>query len=165
MFDTFSKLHANITMKWPACNQNIHVSQKKSNNHSLCICYLKVIQAQLNLWTLLGTLKVVCINSSFFGYFDSLERSTFSELWKNLYHRFFSLSGNKISRYIILSVPNCKLVKNIFIFCLGQSWYDLCILQQWTSLKLRCPTIFVPCKNYKEYCQVAYNLVHLNKHI
>ena len=76
VFDKISKLHPSIKMKWPAVNQNIHVSQKKSNNHSLCICYLKVIQAQLSLSTLLGTLRV-CINSSFFGYFDSLERSTF----------------------------------------------------------------------------------------
>ena len=50
-------------MKWPAGNQNIHVSQKDSNNHILCICYLKVIQAQLSLSTLLGTLRV-CINQA-----------------------------------------------------------------------------------------------------
>ena len=29
VFDKILKLHSNITMKWPAGNQNIHVSQKK----------------------------------------------------------------------------------------------------------------------------------------
>ena len=44
---------------------------------------------------------------------------------------FFSFSGNQISRYITLSVLNCKLVENILhIFCLVQSWYDLRILRQ-----------------------------------
>ena len=46
----------------------------------LCIvCYFKVIDGQVSLSTLLGTLRVY-INSSFFGYFDGLERSTFQEL-------------------------------------------------------------------------------------
>ena len=40
------------------------------------ICYLKVIEGQVNLSTLLGILRV-CINSSFFRYFDVLEGSTF----------------------------------------------------------------------------------------
>ena len=62
-------------MKWPAGNQNIHVSQKNSNTRGLCICYLKVVEGQVSLSTLFSALRV-CINSSFFGYFDGLERST-----------------------------------------------------------------------------------------
>ena len=76
VFDKISKLHSNITMKWPATNLNIHVSQKKSNTCSLCICYLKVIEGQVSLSTLFGTLRV-CINDSLFRYFYGLERSTF----------------------------------------------------------------------------------------
>ena len=34
------------------------------------------IEGQVSLSTLFGTLRV-CINRSFFGYFDGLERSTF----------------------------------------------------------------------------------------
>ena len=52
------------------------LSHKKSNNRSLCICCLKVIEGQISLSTLFGTLRV-SINGSFFGYFDGLERSTF----------------------------------------------------------------------------------------
>ena len=64
-------------MKWPAGNQNIHASQKKSNTRSLCLCYLNALamEGQVSLSTLLGTLRV-CINSSFFGYFDGIEGST-----------------------------------------------------------------------------------------
>ena len=40
VFDNISKFRSNITMKWPADNQNVHVSQKKSDTHSICICYL-----------------------------------------------------------------------------------------------------------------------------
>ena len=40
------------------------------------MCYLKVIEGQVSLSTLCGTLRV-CVNSSFFGYFDGLEKSTF----------------------------------------------------------------------------------------
>ena len=54
------------------------------------MCYLKVIQAQLSLSTLLGTLRV-CINSSFFGYFDLLERSTFKSC-ERIFTTDFSLS-------------------------------------------------------------------------
>ena len=43
------------------------------------ICYLKVIEGHVSLLTLPGTLRV-CINSSFFGYFDCLERSAFQDL-------------------------------------------------------------------------------------
>ena len=56
-------------MKWPAGNQ-------KRTNCSLCICYLKVIEGKVGLSTLCGTLRV-CVNSSFFGYFDGLEKSAF----------------------------------------------------------------------------------------
>ena len=66
-------------MKWHAGNENIHVSQKKSNNRSLRIGYLKVTEEQVSLSTLFGTLRV-CINSSFFRYFDGLERSIFQKL-------------------------------------------------------------------------------------
>ena len=48
VFDNMSKLQSDITIKWPAGN----------------------------LSSLLGEPRV-CINSSFFGYFDGLERSTF----------------------------------------------------------------------------------------
>ena len=44
-------------MKWPAGNENIHVSQKKINTRSLCICCLKVIEGQVSLSTVLGTLR------------------------------------------------------------------------------------------------------------
>ena len=94
-------------MKWPAGNQNIHVSQKKSNNHSLCICYLKVIRAQLIFSTLLRTLRV-CINSSFFGYFDSLERSTFYfikiGLIYQMYVMLFQTLGSILLDFPFLSV-------------------------------------------------------------
>ena len=39
----------------------------------LCICYLRVTEGQVDISTLYGKLRV-CINSSFFGYFDGLER-------------------------------------------------------------------------------------------
>ena len=71
LFDNILKLQSYITMKWPAGNQNIHVSQEKSNIRSPCRCYLKVIEGQVSLSTLLGKLRV-CINSSFFGCFDGL---------------------------------------------------------------------------------------------
>ena len=32
VFNNISKLQSNITMKWPADNQNIHVSKEKSNS-------------------------------------------------------------------------------------------------------------------------------------
>ena len=54
----------------------MHVSQKKSNTRSLCVCYLKVIEGKVSLSALFGTLRF-CVNKSFFGYFDGLERSTF----------------------------------------------------------------------------------------
>ena len=54
----------------------MHVPQKKRTNRSLCICYLKVIEGQVSLATLFGTLRV-CIYGSFFGHSDGLERSTF----------------------------------------------------------------------------------------
>ena len=41
--------------------------------------FLKVIEGQVKLSTLCGTLRV-CVNSSLFGYFDGLEKSTFNEL-------------------------------------------------------------------------------------
>ena len=59
-------------MKWAAGSSHIHVSQKKSDSRSLCICYLKVIEGQVSLSALLGTLRV-CINSLFFECFDGLE--------------------------------------------------------------------------------------------
>ena len=40
--------------------------RKKSNTRSLCICYLKAMEGQVSLSTLLGTLRV-CINSLFFS--------------------------------------------------------------------------------------------------
>ena len=75
-----------------ACKQlkNIHVSQKKSNNRSLRICYLKVVEGQVSLSTLPSTLTVR-INGSFFGYFDGLERSTFKSC-ERIYTTDFSLS-------------------------------------------------------------------------
>ena len=76
VFDNILKLQSNIIMKWPAGNENTHASQKKINTRSLCICCLKVIEGQVSLSTVLGTLRVF-INSSFSGYFDGLERSTF----------------------------------------------------------------------------------------
>ena len=63
-------------MKWSEGILNIHVVQKKRNTHSFCICYLKVIEGQVSLPTLSGKLRV-CVNNSFFGYFDGLEKSTF----------------------------------------------------------------------------------------
>ena len=54
-----SKFQSNVTLKWPAGNSNIHVSQKKRNIHSLCICYLKVIEGQASLSTLFGTTRFV----------------------------------------------------------------------------------------------------------
>ena len=66
-----------------------------------------------------------------FNYFDVHHKTTFKELQENLHHRFSSFPGKQISRYTSLSVPDCKLVENILhTFCLGQSWYDLCILRQ-----------------------------------
>ena len=76
VFDNILKLQSRITMKQPAGNQNINVSQKKSNTRSICIRYLKVIEGKVSLSTLLGTLGVR-INSSFFGYVDGFEKSTF----------------------------------------------------------------------------------------
>ena len=52
-----------------ALNKLSHVSQKKTTNRSLGICYLKVIEGQVSSSPLLGTLRVR-INSSFFGYLD-----------------------------------------------------------------------------------------------
>ena len=46
VFNNISKLQSNITMKWPAGNLIIHVSQKKRTNRSLCIWYLKVIEGK-----------------------------------------------------------------------------------------------------------------------
>ena len=40
------------------------------------MCYLKVLEVQVSLLTLFGTLRV-CINSSFFGYIDGLVTSKF----------------------------------------------------------------------------------------
>ena len=71
LLNNISKLQSNITMKWPAG----HVSQEKRKSHSLCICYLKVIEGQVSLSTLLCTPRV-CVDSLFFGYFDGLEKST-----------------------------------------------------------------------------------------
>ena len=50
--------------------------RKKSNNHSLRICYLKIIEGQVSLSAVFGTLRV-CINGLFFEYSDGLERSMF----------------------------------------------------------------------------------------
>ena len=47
----------------------IHVSQKKSDTQSLCTCYLKVVEGEVSLLTVFGTMRVQD-NSSFFGYFD-----------------------------------------------------------------------------------------------
>ena len=52
------KFQTNIKKKWAADNENVNVSQKKSDNRSLCIWYLKVIEEQVSLSTLLGTLRV-----------------------------------------------------------------------------------------------------------
>ena len=76
-------------MKWPANNQNMHVAQKKRTNRSLCICYLKVMEGQVSLSTLFGTTRV-CVNSSFFGYLDDFEKSTFKSC-KRIYTIEFSL--------------------------------------------------------------------------
>ena len=62
LLKNISKLQSNITMKWPACNSNTHVCQKKRTNRGLCIYYLKVIEEQVSLSTLFGTLTV-SINS------------------------------------------------------------------------------------------------------
>ena len=128
VFDNISKLQS-VTMKWPAGSQTIHVSQKKRTNRSLCICYLKVIEGQVCLSTLCGTLRI-CVNSSFLGYFDGLEKSTFKS-YEKIYTIDFSLSLEMKSLTILrnLAVLNCKLIENVLhIFCSGQSWYDLCIL-------------------------------------
>ena len=82
------------------------------------------------------------------------------DLSENVYNRFFSFSGNKISRYITSSVLNCKQVENILhIFCLRQSWLHF------TSLKSRGHIKFVLCKKSQEYFQLCHNLVHLKKYI
>ena len=46
VFSNTSKLQSNIAMKWPAGNLNIHISQKKGDTRSLCICYLIVIEGK-----------------------------------------------------------------------------------------------------------------------
>ena len=77
VFDSILKLHSNITMIWlQGINVSINVSQKNSNSRDLKIYYLKFIEGQEGLSALFGTL-IACINGSFFGYFDGLERSTF----------------------------------------------------------------------------------------
>ena len=64
----------------------------------------------------------------------------------------FSLSLEIKSLDILPKITKLYNIENIIhIFCLGQSWYDLCILRQWTSLKLRDHTKFVLRKNYLEY--------------
>ena len=77
MLDNISKLqlvkHYNEMafkqLKYPCISE-------KSNIRSFYKCYLKDIKRQVTLSTQLGRLRV-CINSSFFGYFDGLERSMF----------------------------------------------------------------------------------------
>ena len=76
LLNNISKLQSNITMKLSAANETVHVPQKNKTNCSLCICYLKVIEGQVSLTTLFGTPRV-CVNSSFFEYFDGLEKYTF----------------------------------------------------------------------------------------
>ena len=89
----------------------------------------------------------LCQQFIFQIFFDGIEKSTFSELWENLQHIFFSFSPNEISSYITLTVLNGKLIENVLhIFCSGQSWYDHWILWQWTSLKLSGHNKFVLCK-------------------
>ena len=69
------------------------ISEKKRTNRSLRICNLKVIEGQAR----------VCINSSFLGYFDGLEKYTFKELRENLHHRFFYFSQiNSLDTFIWL---------------------------------------------------------------
>ena len=61
-----------------ACRQlNIHVSQKKSDTRSLCLCYLSVKEGQVSLSTPLSKLRVY-INSSFYEFFDGHYKSVLS---------------------------------------------------------------------------------------
>ena len=66
---------------------------------------------QVSLSTLFGSPNV-CVNSSFFGCSDGLEKSMFEELKENLSYRFFSFSQNQILRYVCVSVPNCNSVED-----------------------------------------------------
>ena len=101
------------------------------------ICYFKVIEGQVTLSTLFGTPRV-CVNSSFFRYFNGLDRYTFKALWGNLHHRYFSFSQNQLFRYVCLSVSNCSLVENILDnFWIAQTWCDHAILRMFTVIKCR----------------------------
>ena len=68
----------------------------------------------------------------------------------------FSFSGNEISRYINLTILNCKLIENVLqIFSLGQSCCNHCILRQRTSLKLSGHTKFLLRKKYQGCFQLS----------
>ena len=63
-----------------ACRQLEYPSiSEKITNRSLCICYLKAVEGQVSLSTLFGIPRI-CVNGSFFGYFDGLEKYTFKKL-------------------------------------------------------------------------------------
>ena len=66
-------------MKWSAGIYDIHVSQKKNDIRSMCICYLKVIEGKVSATTLVDTLRAY-INSSYFRYFGGHQRSRFYKL-------------------------------------------------------------------------------------
>ena len=73
---------------------------RKREQIVIYICYLKVLEAQVGLSTLLDTTRV-CVNSSFFGYFDGLEKYTFKELWENLHHRCVA-NYTKLGKFVLL---------------------------------------------------------------
>ena len=137
-----------------------NVSQKKRANHSLCICYLNVLGGQVSSWSLCCTPRGVCVNSSFFEYFDGLEKSTFNELWENLHNRFFSFYQNQLFRYVCLSVPNCSLVEDILdTLCIAQILCDHSILRVFTVMKWWGHTNFNLSKINEGHFQLICNLV------
>ena len=99
-------------MKWSAGNYNIHVARKKKNIHSPCICCLKSYRGTSKFINSIFGSPNVCVNSSFFGCSDGLEKSMFEELKENLRYRFFSFSQKQIFRYVCVSVPNCSSVED-----------------------------------------------------
>ena len=85
---TFCNAPFHCPIECEHCLKYLCISEK-SDTRSLCTCYLKVVEGEISLMTLPGTLRVY-ISSSFFRYFDGHHKSTFKELWDNLLHRFFS---------------------------------------------------------------------------
>ena len=113
---------------------------EKSDAPSLFICYLKVLERQVSLLILLGTPRVFS-TVNFSDILIAIYKTTFKELWADLLDRFFFFfSPHQIFGYACLSVPNCRLVDNIFVsFCTAQ----ISILGIFTVAKCRCHTNFV----------------------